>query len=109
MRSSGQRGQSAAGGGRRRGRKRYRQFLTSYKSVTIAAMASAFGVGPDFIDTEIAAFIASGQIACKIDKVPAPSYVRLYKNISEKTRKHKLAWETNKKSGRKNKEESLAQ
>jgi 26S proteasome regulatory subunit N7 len=47
----------------------YRQFLTSYKSVTIAAMASAFGVGPDFIDTEIASFIASGQIACKIDKV----------------------------------------
>merc|ERR1719240_1046416 len=32
----------------------YRQFLASYKSVTI---------------TEIAAFIASGQIACKIDKV----------------------------------------
>merc|ERR1719265_185914 len=47
----------------------YLQFLASYKSVTIAAMASAFGVSPEFIDQETAAFIASGQIACKIDKV----------------------------------------
>merc|ERR1712216_462699 len=47
----------------------YRQFLASYKSVTIAAMASAFGVSPEFIDQETASFIASGQIACKIDKV----------------------------------------
>merc|ERR1719420_1951819 len=33
------------------------------------AMADAFGVSPEFIDRETAQFIASGQIACKIDKV----------------------------------------
>jgi 26S proteasome regulatory subunit N7 len=47
----------------------YKQFLTSYKSVTTKAMADAFGVSPEFIDRETAQFIASGQIACKIDKV----------------------------------------
>lgn len=30
----------------------YRQYLASYKSVTLAAMASAFGVSPDFLDAE---------------------------------------------------------
>ena len=31
----------------------YRQFLASYKSVTIAAMAAAFGVGDAFLDAEV--------------------------------------------------------
>jgi 26S proteasome regulatory subunit N7 len=31
----------------------YLQFLTSYKSVTISAMAKAFGVSDAFIDTEV--------------------------------------------------------
>jgi 26S proteasome regulatory subunit N7 len=31
----------------------YLQFLTSYKSVTISAMAKAFGVSEAFIDTEV--------------------------------------------------------
>merc|ERR1712146_756646 len=47
----------------------YKQFLTSYKSVTTKAMADAFGVSTEFIDSETAGSIASGQIACKIDKV----------------------------------------
>lgn len=45
------------------------QFLESYKSVKLAAMAAAFGVGPDFMDRELAGFIAAGRLPAKIDKV----------------------------------------
>lgn len=47
----------------------YSQFLESYKSVTIEAMAKAFGVSVDFIDVELSRFIAAGKLHCKIDKV----------------------------------------
>ncbi|GKV05417.1 hypothetical protein SLEP1_g17434 [Rubroshorea leprosula] len=47
----------------------YSQFLESYKSVTIEAMAKAFGVTVDFIDSELSRFIAAGKLHCKIDKV----------------------------------------
>ncbi|KAD4889064.1 hypothetical protein E3N88_21137 [Mikania micrantha] len=47
----------------------YSQFLESYKSVNIEAMAKAFGVTVDFIDLEISRFIAAGKLHCKIDKV----------------------------------------
>ncbi|KAM0911891.1 hypothetical protein ACQ4PT_013151 [Festuca glaucescens] len=47
----------------------YSQFLESYKSVTMEAMASAFGVTVDFIDQELSRFIAAGKLHCKIDKV----------------------------------------
>ncbi|KAG0455354.1 hypothetical protein HPP92_024646 [Vanilla planifolia] len=47
----------------------YSQFLESYKSVTMEAMASAFGVSVDFIDRELSRFIAAGKLHCKIDKV----------------------------------------
>ncbi|KAL8144234.1 hypothetical protein V2J09_017266 [Rumex salicifolius] len=47
----------------------YSQFLESYKSVTIEAMARAFGVTVDFIDLELSHFIAAGKLHCKIDKV----------------------------------------
>merc|ERR1712007_238669 len=47
----------------------YQQFLTSYRSVTIQAMATEFGVSPSFIDTELSSFISSGKLSCKIDKV----------------------------------------
>ncbi|KAL0906671.1 hypothetical protein M5K25_025184 [Dendrobium thyrsiflorum] len=47
----------------------YSQFLESYKSVTMEAMASAFGVSVDFIDLELSRFIAAGKLHCKIDKV----------------------------------------
>ncbi|KAL6576363.1 proteasome regulatory particle subunit [Orobanche hederae] len=47
----------------------YSQFLESYKSVTIEAMAKAFGVSVDFIDVELSRFIAAGNLHCKIDKV----------------------------------------
>ncbi|KAJ1696586.1 hypothetical protein LUZ63_005098 [Rhynchospora breviuscula] len=47
----------------------YSQFLESYKSVTMEAMATAFGVTFDFIDQELSRFIAAGKLHCKIDKV----------------------------------------
>eukprot|EP00898_Chlorokybus_atmophyticus_P003190 jgi/Chlat1/3872/Chrsp26S04015 len=47
----------------------YSQFLQSYKSVTLASMAAAFGVTVDFLDNELSTFIASGRLNCKIDKV----------------------------------------
>ncbi|GFZ03827.1 26S proteasome regulatory subunit Rpn7 [Actinidia rufa] len=47
----------------------YSQFLESYKSVTIEAMAKAYGVTVEFIDLELSRFIAAGKLHCKIDKV----------------------------------------
>ncbi|XP_072950187.1 26S proteasome non-ATPase regulatory subunit 6-like isoform X1 [Typha angustifolia] len=47
----------------------YSQFLESYKSVKMEAMATAFGVTVDFIDQELSRFIAAGKLHCKIDKV----------------------------------------
>merc|ERR1712150_40979 len=47
----------------------YKQFITSYKSVTIKLMADTFGVSPEFLDSEIYGFISQGKLNCKIDKV----------------------------------------
>lgn len=47
----------------------YVQFLASYQSVTIAAMCKNFGVGQEFMDRELARFIAAGRLNCKIDMV----------------------------------------
>jgi 26S proteasome regulatory subunit N7 len=47
----------------------YSQFLESYKSVTLEAMAAAFGVSAPFMDGELAEFIAAGRLPAKIDRV----------------------------------------
>ena len=47
----------------------YKQYLESFKSVTIENMAGAFGVSCDFIDRELSMFIYNGKLNCKIDKV----------------------------------------
>ena len=47
----------------------YSQFLESYRSVTLASMAKEFGVSVDFVDGELASYIAAGKLNCKIDKV----------------------------------------
>eukprot|EP00442_Polarella_glacialis_P036977 CAMPEP_0115094392 /NCGR_PEP_ID=MMETSP0227-20121206/28314_1 /TAXON_ID=89957 /ORGANISM="Polarella glacialis, Strain CCMP 1383" /LENGTH=387 /DNA_ID=CAMNT_0002487353 /DNA_START=93 /DNA_END=1256 /DNA_ORIENTATION=+ len=47
----------------------YRQFLASYRSVKLEAMATEFGVSAAFIDEELSSFISSGKLTCKIDKV----------------------------------------
>lgn len=46
----------------------YKQFLDSYQSVTLQAMADAFGVSVDFIDFYASRFIAANRISAKIDK-----------------------------------------
>mmetsp|Transcript_14814 Transcript_14814/g.21185 ORF Transcript_14814/g.21185 Transcript_14814/m.21185 type:complete len:470 (+) Transcript_14814:142-1551(+) len=46
----------------------YKQFLDSYKSVTLESMAKSFGVGTDFLDLQLSRFIAAGRLTAKIDK-----------------------------------------
>jgi len=46
----------------------YKQFLDSYKSVTLDSMASSFGVGPEYLDLQLSRFIAAGRLTAKIDK-----------------------------------------
>lgn len=47
----------------------YNQLLESYQSLELKYMAKAFGVTENFIDHELARFIAAGRLFCKIDKV----------------------------------------
>jgi 26S proteasome regulatory subunit N7 len=46
----------------------YKQYLDSYQSVTLVAMASAFGVSVEFLDYHASRFIACGSLSAKIDK-----------------------------------------
>jgi len=46
----------------------YKQFLDSYKSVTLKSMANSFGVGTEFLDLQLSRFIAAGRLTAKIDK-----------------------------------------
>lgn len=47
----------------------YCQVLESYLSVSLASLASAFGVSPGFIEAELSRFVAAGRVNCKIDAV----------------------------------------
>ncbi|CEG73911.1 hypothetical protein G6F70_000470 [Rhizopus microsporus] len=47
----------------------YAQLLESYRSLTVASMAQAFGVSEDYIDRDLYKFIAAGRLNCVIDKV----------------------------------------
>lgn len=46
----------------------YKQFLDSYKSVTLQSMATSFGVSEEFLDVQLGRFIAAGRLTAKIDK-----------------------------------------
>jgi len=46
----------------------YQQFLDAYKSVTLASMASTFGITEEYLDTQLSRFIAAGRLTAKIDK-----------------------------------------
>jgi 26S proteasome regulatory subunit N7 len=46
----------------------YKQFLDSYQSVTLQAMADAFGVSTEFLDYHASRFIAANRLSAKIDK-----------------------------------------
>lgn len=47
----------------------YQQLLQSYRVVGLATMAQAFGVSVDFLDKDLAKFIAGGRVSCTIDRV----------------------------------------
>ncbi|GJN88998.1 hypothetical protein Rhopal_001969-T1 [Rhodotorula paludigena] len=49
--------------------KAYAQLLESYRSVTLDSLASAFGVSTQWLDADLARFIAAGRLACTIDRV----------------------------------------
>ena len=44
-------------------------FPCADQSVTLEAMATAFGVSTDFIDFHVSRFIAANRLSAKIDKV----------------------------------------
>ncbi|EON69852.1 26S proteasome regulatory subunit N7 [Coniosporium apollinis CBS 100218] len=47
----------------------YAQLLQSYRVVGLESMAKAFGVSVDFLDKDLAKFIAADRIPCNIDRV----------------------------------------
>ncbi|KAI9733905.1 MAG: hypothetical protein M1834_002560 [Cirrosporium novae-zelandiae] len=47
----------------------YQQLLQSYRIVGLQSMANEFGVSIDFLDRDLARFIAGNRIACTIDRV----------------------------------------
>lgn len=47
----------------------YQQLLQSYRVVGLDSMAQDFGVTVDFLDRDLARFIAAGRIPCTIDRV----------------------------------------
>jgi len=49
--------------------KAYAQLLESYRSLTVERMCRSFGVSETFMDRDLSHFIASGRLACTIDKV----------------------------------------
>jgi 26S proteasome regulatory subunit N7 len=55
----------------------YNQMLVAYKSLSLQSMANSFGVTVEFIDKELAAFVASGQVRCSIDHVSGIVETRL--------------------------------
>lgn len=47
----------------------YTQLLESYRSLTLAYMAEAFGVSIEYVDAELSRFISAGRLHAKIDRV----------------------------------------
>jgi 26S proteasome regulatory subunit N7 len=47
----------------------YQQLLQSYRVVGLQSMANDFGVSVDFLDKDLAKFIAANRIPCTIDRV----------------------------------------
>lgn len=47
----------------------YGQLLESYRSLTLESMARDFGVKKEFIDSDLARFIATGRLTAVIDRV----------------------------------------
>lgn len=47
----------------------YSQLIGSYRSLSLTYMSQTFGVSVEFIEAELAKFIAAGRLHCKIDRV----------------------------------------
>jgi 26S proteasome regulatory subunit N7 len=47
----------------------YGQLLESYASLTLSALANAFGVSVEFVDGELARLVAADRLPCTIDRV----------------------------------------
>jgi|UniRef100_A0A7S4GB25 26S proteasome regulatory subunit N7 len=47
----------------------FKQFLASYRSVTLEKMAQQFSISPELLDEQLCCFIAANRLNCKIDKV----------------------------------------
>lgn len=47
----------------------YSQLLQSYRIVSLESMAKSFGVSVDWLDKDLAVFIAGGRLGCVIDRV----------------------------------------
>lgn len=47
----------------------YSQLIGSYRSLSLTYMSQTFGVTVEFIESEMARFIAAGRLHCKIDRV----------------------------------------
>jgi len=89
----------------------YKQFLDSYQSVTLTAMAEAFGVSTDFIDYHASRFIAANRLTAKIDKyggvivtarpdlktkvIDGPEVLSVSQEIPEVVRIQHVGWLTN--------------
>lgn len=48
--------------------KAYSQLLRAYRTINLSRMATEFGVTEEYIEQEVARFIANGRLHCKIDK-----------------------------------------
>ncbi|KAM0377900.1 hypothetical protein ACHAO7_001388 [Fusarium culmorum] len=53
----------------------YQQLLQSYRVVGLESMANDFGVTVDFLDRDLARFIAAGRIPCTIDRVTSKGVI----------------------------------
>ncbi|KAK5135777.1 hypothetical protein LTR08_004603 [Meristemomyces frigidus] len=47
----------------------YTQLLSSYRTVGLESMAKSFGVGVEWLDRDLAVFIAGGRLAVRVDRV----------------------------------------
>jgi len=45
----------------------YKQFLDSYRSVTLESMAASFGLSTTYLDLQLSRFISAGRLSAKID------------------------------------------
>jgi len=62
----------------------YKQFLTSYQSVSLVSMAQLFGVSEAWLDAELFKWISAGRLDCLMDKVSGT--IRLDHRTANRTR-----------------------